>query len=86
MTGNQVFYFSHDGNFGDASGLIFIEVNDWETEDFEMVDSTEPWDRKAFAEDIAEFIRLKRPRDYWNQDMTVAKKYKKQKTSPKFGK
>jgi hypothetical protein len=74
--GNQVFFFSADGQFGDASGLVFIEVNGWEQEDFEMVDSTEPWDRKAFAQDIAEFIRLQRPKDYWNLDMTVSQKYR----------
>jgi hypothetical protein len=72
---NNVFYFTDDGQFGDASGLVFIEVNGWESSELEMIDDTPPWDRKAFAQDMAEFVRLGRPEDYWTNDYHVAPKY-----------
>jgi hypothetical protein len=72
---NNVFYFTDDGKFGDASGLVFIEVENWESSELEMIDDTPPWDRKAFAQDMAEFVRLGRPEDYWTNEYIVAPKY-----------
>jgi hypothetical protein len=72
---NNVFYFTDDGQFGDASGLVFIEVNGWESSELEMIDDTPPWDRKAFAQDMAEFVRIGRPKDYWTNEYTVTPKY-----------
>lgn len=72
---NNVFYFTDDGQFGDASGLVFIEVNSWESSELEMIDDTPPWDRKEFAQDMAEFVRLGRPEDYWTDDYHVTPKY-----------
>jgi hypothetical protein len=72
---NSVFYFTDDGKFGDAAGLVFIEVEGWESSELEMIDDTPPWDRKAFAQDMAEFVRLGRPEDYWTNDYHVTPKY-----------
>ncbi len=74
MTG-QVFFFTDEGQFGDAKGLVFIEVDGWESSELEMIDDTPPWDRKAFAQDMAEFVRLGRPKDYWTDDYHVSTKY-----------
>jgi hypothetical protein len=40
-----------------------------------MIDDTPPWDRKAFAQDMAEFVRIGRPKDYWTNEYTVTPKY-----------
>lgn len=72
---NQVFFFTPDGQFGDAEGLVFIETANWETGDLEMIADTPPWDRKAFAQDMARFIELGRPDDFWTDDFHVTPKY-----------
>lgn len=72
---NQVFFFTPDGQFGDAEGLVFIEVENWQTGELEMIDDTPPWDRKAFAQDMARFVQLGRPKDYWTDDYHVTPKY-----------
>jgi hypothetical protein len=72
---SQVFYFTDDGQFGDATGLEFIEVQNWNTEELEMIDDTPPWDRKAFAQDMARFISLGRPKDFWTDDYHVSENY-----------
>ncbi len=72
---SQTFYFTDDGAFGDASDLVFIEVQNWKTEELEMVDDTPPWDRKAFAQDMARFVSLGRPEDFWTNEYHVAPKY-----------
>ena len=72
---NQVFFFTPDGQFGDAEGLVFIEVKNWETGDLEAIADIPPWDRKAFAQDMARFVELGRPKDFWTDDLHVAPKY-----------
>ena len=72
---SQVFFFTPDGKFGDAEGLVFIETGNWQTEDLVMIDDTPPWDRKAFAQDMARFVELGRPNDFWTEDLHVAPKY-----------
>lgn len=75
---NQVFFFTPDGQFGDAEGLVFLEVDGWESEDLEMIADTPAFDRKAFALDMSRFVRLGRPSDYWTADFHVAPKYREQ--------
>lgn len=83
MMSRSVHYFGQDGQFGHAEGIQIIETDDWTEDDWFMLVETAPSERAAFALDIANWIRLGRPDDYWTIDYHVAAKYKEPE-SPKL--
>jgi hypothetical protein len=46
-------YFAEDGAYGNATGLVIIDTENWTTEDWDLMDDTQDWDRPRVARDIA---------------------------------
>jgi hypothetical protein len=76
---NQVHYFANDGNFGDATGIAFIETNEWTEEDFDLVAGGVSNNRipADCARLVALYVRLGRPEDFFEDldGLGVAGKY-----------
>lgn len=47
-------YFSPDGNFGDANGLIIVETTDWTDNDWVDLEEARDYERPQAAEAISE--------------------------------
>lgn len=56
----QLSYFAHDGNYGDAVGLTIIDTGDWVAEDFELLEEASDNDRPEVARLISDWIQLDR--------------------------
>jgi len=46
-------YFAVDGNYGNASGIVTVETDDWKREDWEAIDEASDDERAWVAERIA---------------------------------
>lgn len=46
-------YFAEDGAYGNASGMVIIDTEDWTVEDWDLIDNTQDWDRPRVAREIA---------------------------------
>jgi hypothetical protein len=71
----SVHYFAVDGSFGHADGINLIETDKWIESDWQLIEETPEHMRAAFALDIATWVRLGRPEDFWAGDYTIASKY-----------
>jgi hypothetical protein len=70
-----VHYFATDGSYGHADGINLIETDKWVESDWQLIEETPENLRAAFALDIAQWVRLGRPEDFWVGNYTVAPKY-----------
>jgi hypothetical protein len=73
---SNVHYFAFDGSYGSADNISFIETDKWTMKEFNMVEKTDPEDRRAFAIDIALWVSLGKPKDFWTKSYKVSNKYR----------
>lgn len=43
-------YFAADGNYGDAHGIVFVDTNNWDAHEFELIDRASDWERPELAQ------------------------------------
>jgi len=60
-------YFSPDGNFGDAEGLVIVQTTAWTNEDWEELENVHESERWSKSEEIAS--------RYQRQDEVMQKHY-----------
>ena len=46
-------YFSTDGSYGDANGLIIVNTNAWPQDDWDRIEAASDWERPIVALEIA---------------------------------
>ena len=46
-------YFSTDGSYGDANGLIIVNTNAWPQDDWDKIEAASDWERPIVALEIA---------------------------------
>jgi hypothetical protein len=76
MKKRDVHYFAVDGSYGHADGINLIETDKWQEAEWDLIATAPDNDRAAFALDIAEFVRLGRPEDFWTSDFKIAPRYR----------
>jgi len=53
MTQPSGTYFATDGSFGNADGLEIVDTDDWDEDDWEMIENASDSERPALARHIA---------------------------------
>lgn len=72
----DVHFFAQDGSFGHAEGIVIIETDQWEEDDWDMVADAPDSRRAAVAMAMATWIRLDRPKDFWTHGAVPHPKYR----------
>ena len=58
-------FFSNDGSYGDAKGILIVDTDQWSEEDWRDIDDACDMTRLAIAKEIEEKHRDKRVRDFY---------------------
>lgn len=74
----DVHFFAEDGSFGHAEGIVIIETDQWEEEDWDIVADVNDSRRAKVAKAMATWIRLGRPQDFWTHGAVPHPKYQRE--------